>query len=85
MVTIHIHNGKPRHSRNLRGILDYARRQPVRLVRMYLSAACVATVDIIYDDESYCTTTFADWRVLRGWVAARRSWTCEVIDRLPAA
>ena len=81
-TTIHRPDGKVRTSRNLRGILDYARVSPVATVRLYLLGGA-ATYDLVFDDGARSTGQFADWGVMRHWFASRRSWSAELEDTLP--
>lgn len=61
-------------SRNLRGILEYARR-------VGLDSACAARtadgkgrLDVTFADAATCQVEFASYTALCGWLQARRSW-----------
>lgn len=60
-------------SRNLRGLLDYARKEPP------VSAAVNKTptggrLTVFFNDGALCHVEFADYSVACGWIAGRRSW-----------
>lgn len=87
MVVIHRKDGTKRTSHNLRGILDYARGPRQFVQRVVLDthrSTGQALLDVTFYDGATVRAEFADWRVMRAWVAARRSWKgCEVLDLLP--
>lgn len=64
------------YSKNLRGILDYARKHGISkvLIMENLAAERVGTLNIIFGDGATVTTNFNSYKVLESWVAARRSW-----------
>ena len=69
-------------SKNLRGVLTFARKHPVDVVTVAHGVA-----DHTYSVTFYfsnagsiaftCETTWQDWRVVMQWIAARRSWSVE--------
>lgn len=61
-------------SRNLRGVMDYARKSYVREAWCNRNQDGGGFVCFTYDDGSRCRTTFADYGVLLRWVRSRRSW-----------
>lgn len=67
-----------RRSRNLRGVLDYARDvspvQTVSITARHVPGESVYHVRFTFDDGSTCTAPFADWRVAADFLLARRSW-----------
>lgn len=64
-----------RRSRNLRGVLDYARDvSPVEKVELPERSKGPYPIAFTFYDGSRADTTFEDWRVAARWVAARRSW-----------
>lgn len=78
-----------RRSRNLRGILDHARRVPVsgavlqsvnRAMIPELREMCNKSygakylLTVKYDNGDRGYSPFQDWRVCADWLAARRSW-----------
>lgn len=68
-------NGQTIHrSKNLRGILDHARRTGVRCAFVQQDADGGAVLDVCFSDDSHCRTSFADFSVCREWVKGRRSW-----------
>jgi hypothetical protein len=77
IMTVKIRNADMnviRTSRNLRGILDHARRVPVRQVSVADHIDGGALISVYYDNGDSCTTEFASRSVCEGWVKARRSW-----------
>ena len=62
-----------RRSRNLRGILDYARKQPVTSVSITRTHDG-ATVYVNFYDNAVCLCTFGCFTVARDWFTNRRSW-----------
>lgn len=67
-------------SRNLRGILSYARKSPVATVSVssYSPVRC-AHVYVQFDDGAECRTQFSSYTVAVQWVRARRSWGLEAV------
>lgn len=66
-----------RRSRNLRGVLDYARVSPVESVSItarHVPGDSSYHLAFRFDDGSTCTAAFAAWRVAADWLLARRSW-----------
>lgn len=63
-----------RTSRNLRGILDHARRTPVRQVNVCDAIDGGALITVFYSNGDHCTTDFASRSVCEQWVKSRRSW-----------
>lgn len=65
-----------RRSRNLRGVLDYAR--DVSSVQSVVIACDhkAGNYPLVFRffDGSTCEATFADWRVAAAFLLARRSW-----------
>ena len=76
MVTIHDSDNKAiRKSRNLRGLLDYAREHSICRLSIYERNEETETSAYIYvgfTNGAWCCVNFADYRVLRMWVSARR-------------
>jgi len=60
-------------SRNLRGVLDYARRHPVTCATVYTIEGG-ALVYFRFEDGAECRVQFSDPRVARWFIDARRSW-----------
>ena len=79
MSTIQFPMGGPiRQSRNLRGLLDYAREfAPVCIVTRKTQDDG-GSLRVIYADGSIGAAQFVCYAVMREWVQARRSWriTC---------
>jgi hypothetical protein len=76
-VTIYTASGKAiRASKNLRGILDYARRSPVDSVRLepWPDEPGYYAVHFKFYDGANAVTKWADWRVCADWLRSRRSW-----------
>ena len=61
-------------SRNLRGIISRSGRIPVRSVGISENIFKQATLSVCWEDGSRTFVNFADYRVLRIWVSARRSF-----------
>lgn len=63
-----------RSSRNLRGILDYARVSPViRVESCPLDKVC-GTVRVIYTDGAESRANFRSYHIMIDWLRNRRSW-----------
>jgi hypothetical protein len=69
-------SGKLHQSRDLRGLLDYARRPRVWITAVSIAPLPVGggSLEVRYSDGAVGTDTFADFSVLCGWLRARRSW-----------
>lgn len=82
-VCVHLDNRLVKSSRNLRGILDYARISPVervdcqRLLSESPGGPQFYPVTFFYDNGAIGQADFQDWRVLVDWIKARRSWAVE--------
>ncbi len=69
-------DGKLYRSRNLRGLLDYARKH----WSSYVAAVKISPIpgggslEVLYGDGAVGTDTFADFTVLCHWLRCRRSW-----------
>lgn len=64
-----------RQSRNLRGLLDHARREiPVTIECGLRDVDSNYPIRVTFDNGDYAWTRFADWRVAADWFAARRRW-----------
>lgn len=61
-------------SRNLRGVLDHARRAGLRSVHAYPSARGQGLLGVTFADGAQCRVRFASYAVLCDWLRARRSW-----------
>ena len=74
-------------SKNLRGILSFAREHPVNVVTVADNGAGDYQVAFYFDGRLpySAVTSWADWRVLLRWLAARRSWSIERITILGKA
>lgn len=75
-VMIEIVKGKQvvARSRNLRGVLDYARKSYMREVACYMKNGGSALVCFTYDDGAVCRTDFASYIVALRFARTRRSW-----------
>ena len=68
-------NNRDRHSRNLRGLLDYARVSPVNRVDIRSKPPFRgAFLDVYYANGAVGYATFADHTVCRAWVLRRQWW-----------
>lgn len=65
-----------RQSRNLRGLLDHARRNVPQAAALYPhpKAPGFSLLIVTFDNGDTCASKWADWRVCADWLAARRSW-----------
>jgi hypothetical protein len=70
-------------SRNLRGLLDYARKSFVRHVTAYKTQGGGAWLAVYFDDGSWCPAEFADYSVCCRWLMARRSWDLSTLAVWP--
>jgi hypothetical protein len=75
MIEIHNQHGKVIHrSRNLRGILDHARRVGLWAANAYPQEDGKGMLCVTFADASRCEAQFASYQVLCQWLCARRSW-----------
>lgn len=63
-----------RHSRNLRGLLDHARRTPPFNAVCHRDSDGGATLYVGYANGDWSRVSFASYRVAVSWVNSRRSW-----------
>lgn len=61
-------------SRNLRGILDHARRTWLEAAVAWPAPGGRGRLSVTFGDGATCVTAFADFTVLCCWLQARRSW-----------
>jgi hypothetical protein len=61
-------------SRNLRGLIDYARRSSVSRVSIRPLAKGEGLLRVVYADGAYSYARFASFTVLKDWTRSRRSW-----------
>lgn len=75
MIEIVAPDGAVMHrSKNLRGVLDHARRSWVEEAVAHPSPSGAGGVlQVTYGDGRTCRTEFASYQVLCGWLRARRS------------
>lgn len=81
------HECKPvKRSRNLRGILEYARNTSDvaeihchRLMSATPNGATFYPVTFFFRNGAECCVDWSDWRVLAQWVKSRRSWDTQAI------
>jgi len=75
---IHVSGGGPdRRSKNLRGLLDHARRvDPIAasLVENAPGAKAPYELTVYFANHDAAFSDWQDWRVAARWLAARRSW-----------
>lgn len=65
------------HSRNLRGVMRYASKQPCEVVELRaLEGAQAGYFGVVfhYIDGANSRHVWSDWRVFLDWIAARRTW-----------
>lgn len=63
-----------RTSRNLRGILDYARVSPVARIESCPIGESEGTMRVVFKDGAESRANFASYSVMMEWIAERRSW-----------
>lgn len=64
-----------RESRNLRGLLDHARRvAPVSIHCGPPDSQGYSVITVFFANCDYAVTNWADWRVAADWFRSRRSW-----------
>jgi hypothetical protein len=65
-----------RSSRNLRGLLDHARRTLPQSARLEPHPHCAGyyLLTVRFETGETCSSKWADWRVCADWLQARRSW-----------
>lgn len=61
------------NSRNLRGLLDYARKHFIHRVAI-CNRNSHGALYVEFENGATCRTEFADYSVLVRWILARRSW-----------
>jgi hypothetical protein len=86
MVTIRKPSGETvKTSKNLRGILDYARCSSVMEISIdhsvMLDRHGKFAVIFTFEDGCCALTYWSDWRVLLDWLLARRSWPFDFVFR----
>jgi len=81
MIEVTLKGKTVKRSKNLRGILDYARKEPV--VKVYVkpnkawepcALDCGAFVTFVFYDGAKSRVEFASASVAHDWILARRSW-----------
>lgn len=74
-VTVYNAHGEPvARSRNLRGILTYARRHPVKRASVYAKGEGRAFVVFIFQGDAESRVDFESFTVAGDWIESRRSW-----------
>lgn len=72
MINIVMHYRIIARSRNLRGIIDYARdKSPVILLHIFKNADGTGYAHIVFDDGAYCDVSFASYTILKHWADRR--------------
>lgn len=84
MATIYHKGQAVKRSKNLRGIIEYARQTSdvAEITVERLTNPDKGTfypVTFIFRNGAECSVDWADWRVLVRWIKARRSWDTSVI------
>lgn len=72
-----------RTSRNLRAILDHARRVPVERVSAMCDSDGGAILHIEFNNGDYSRVSFASYIIARKWVRSRQSWQLEQLQHNP--
>ena len=84
MVEIFKDGKRISYSKDLRGIIDYARKHGVAkviIVERKFASEFGGTLYILFGDGATVKTGFRSYDVLEGWIAARRSWGLEDAGR----
>ena len=63
-----------RTSRNLRGIVDYARVSPVVRVESCPIGAMSGTVRVFFKDGAESRANFRSYHIMIDWIRGRRTW-----------
>lgn len=63
-----------RQSRNLRGIVDYARSSKPARVELTPFGVCNGRLRVIFNDGASTSAHFASYHIMIDWVRNRRSW-----------
>lgn len=63
-----------RTSRNLRGLLDYARVSPVVRLESCPIGSTSGTVRVFFADGAESRANFRSYHIMIDWLRARRSW-----------
>lgn len=77
MVEIFKEGKRIKYSKDLRGILDYARKHGVAkviIVERKFASEFGGTLYILFGNGATVKTGFKSYGVLESWIAARRSW-----------
>lgn len=72
-----LHGATLRTSKNLRGILEFARKSPVNVVAIRDLGNGLTGVAFYFDGGAHAFTTWSDLNVVLCWLANRRSWSIE--------
>lgn len=72
-----------RTSRNLRAILDHARRVPVDYAAAMRDSDGGALLHIDFANGDYTRVSFASYTIARNWINSRRSWQLEQMQYDP--
>lgn len=70
-------------SRNLRGVMNYARKSYVREWRASMTDDYGARIWVTFEDGAESRFEFASWDVAQRWIRARRSWGLQAIATWP--
>ena len=73
-VLIHKNGATVKRSKNLRGILDYAREEPVVKASVVVDKDGSADIVFTFLDGAKSLVHFASNQVFQGWILKRRSW-----------
>lgn len=61
-------------SRNLRGLLDYARVSPVARIEAIELPKEAGSMRVIFDNGASTRANFESYKVMRAWIKSRKSW-----------
>ena len=63
-----------RTSKNLRGIIDYARVSPVARIESCPIGAVSGTMRVLYEDGADTRANFNSYHIMIDWIRQRKSW-----------
>jgi hypothetical protein len=61
-------------SKNLRGLLDYARKHAVTRIETIALPSDQGSMRVFFKDGAECRANFNSFKVMTNWIKARRSW-----------
>jgi len=74
MISIENNGQIIRKSKNLRGMLDYARVSPVKRIELTPQGKVNGRLRVIYNDGAVTSSNFANFHIMVDFVRNRRTW-----------